>query len=544
MATSFEPPIRRMAVEAFRGFRDRQEFDLGATAVVVAGPNGTGKTSFFDALQWCLLGSIQRLEGLRARRNVEHIVNQYRLGDRAAVEMQLLIGGRSITLRRTGDHRSSTLEFEEDGGESVFGEDATLLLEEALALEGDLTLEMALTTSGLMQQDVMRAVLEARPQDRYRHISTVLGLAALEEFEAATRDLAAGAKGRADAARGDRDSLASSLSEAQTRLAAAEQRLQTLPQIEALRSETLALLSDAPQFVNLDSPTTLLDVSSARGLIATLGDLGDQLDALTAAWSDAEDSRRSLESEPSGDELEAARFAAEAAASAVVAKEGGQATIEARLASAQAASNDVARLAALAVPMLTDRCPVCGQSIDAADVERDLRSRAASSETMLALQSELDEARLAVQTAQSDAATAESRLRALNGLRQRWETFRANLRLAEAAFDRVVAPRSTISLRAPTASDLSADGARHSEFLRTLRRRVLEFLNTLEEGVDRGPVERAQSEVASFSEALEVRRADSRMSQIEPSASRLSPTRLWKHASRSLSSGSRLFNLL
>jgi chromosome segregation ATPase len=52
---SFEPPIRRMTVEAFRGFRDWQEFDLAASAVVVAGPNGTGKTSFFDALQWCLL---------------------------------------------------------------------------------------------------------------------------------------------------------------------------------------------------------------------------------------------------------------------------------------------------------------------------------------------------------------------------------------------------------------------------------------------------------------------------------------------------------
>ncbi len=49
-------------------------------------------------------------------------------------------------------------------------------LEQALVPGDGLTLEMALTTSGLMQQDVMRAVLQAKPADRYRHISTVLGL--------------------------------------------------------------------------------------------------------------------------------------------------------------------------------------------------------------------------------------------------------------------------------------------------------------------------------------------------------------------------------
>jgi DNA repair exonuclease SbcCD ATPase subunit len=257
LATSFEPPIRRMTVEAFRGFRDRQEFDLAASAVVIAGPNGTGKTSFFDALQWCLLGSIQRLEGLRARRNVEHIVNQYRLNDRAAVEIQLVVRGRAITVRRTGDYRSSTLEFTEEEGESVFGEDANALLAEALVPGGELTLGLALTTSGLMQQDVMRAVLEARPADRYRHISTVLGLGALEDFEGAAKELAGEARSRADAARDERDSMAASLSQAQARLAEAEQRIQTLPQVEALRAETLAVFQDAPPFVRIDSALDL-----------------------------------------------------------------------------------------------------------------------------------------------------------------------------------------------------------------------------------------------------------------------------------------------
>jgi DNA repair exonuclease SbcCD ATPase subunit len=185
--TSFEPAIQKVAIEAFRGFRDRQEFDLTASVVVLAGPNGTGKTSFFDALQWCLLGSIQRLEGLRARRNVEHIVNQYRLSQRAFVEIDMVIRGRALTIRRSGDHTGSTLEFIEPGSNAIFGSDAEVALEHLLMPEG-LTLEMALATSGLLQQEVMRAVLQAKPADRYRHISTVLGLGALEDFEEAVRE--------------------------------------------------------------------------------------------------------------------------------------------------------------------------------------------------------------------------------------------------------------------------------------------------------------------------------------------------------------------
>ena len=95
--TSFEPIIDRLRVEAFRGFRDAREFDLSAAAVVVTGPNGTGKTSFFDALQWGLLGSLERLESLRARRNVEHVVNQYRLGRKACVEIDLNLPSGPVT---------------------------------------------------------------------------------------------------------------------------------------------------------------------------------------------------------------------------------------------------------------------------------------------------------------------------------------------------------------------------------------------------------------------------------------------------------------
>lgn len=494
-----------MAVEAFRGFRDRQEFNLAASAVVIAGPNGTGKTSFFDALQWCLLGSIQRLEGLRARRNVEHIVNQYRLKDRAAVEVQLIVRGRTVTVRRTGDHRSSTLEFIEQDGQSVFGEDAEALLAEVLVPGSELTLEMALTTSGLMQQDVMRAVLEAKPSDRYRHISTVLGLGALEEFEGAAKELAAEAKTRADAARDERDSMAASLSAAQARLAEAEQRLQTLPQVEALRDETLAALQGSPQVVRIDRALDLTTADAARSVAALIGELIERLQSFMAAWADAEGARRVLEPEPTPDQLEAAVSARDAALAQVADAQERRATAEARLTAVQSASEEMARLAALAIPMLADQCPVCGQPIDAEHVEEELRARAAETGTMLTVQSDLRQARLEVQNLQAVATEAENRLRAIEGLRRGWEAYRQNQEAAEGSFSDVVSQASSVAVAATSAGELAGSADPALDFLRTARRRVLEFLNTLEQGLDRGGVERAESEVASFTDALQLR---------------------------------------
>jgi len=52
--------ISSISIEAFRAYRERQEFDLDADLVVLYGPNGLGKTSFFDAIDYVCTGSIGR----------------------------------------------------------------------------------------------------------------------------------------------------------------------------------------------------------------------------------------------------------------------------------------------------------------------------------------------------------------------------------------------------------------------------------------------------------------------------------------------------
>ena len=61
--------LQSVMIENFRAYRKPQRFDLGADVTVLYGPNGFGKTSFFDAIDFATTGEIGRLRlGTRTSR--------------------------------------------------------------------------------------------------------------------------------------------------------------------------------------------------------------------------------------------------------------------------------------------------------------------------------------------------------------------------------------------------------------------------------------------------------------------------------------------
>lgn len=60
--------IKEIDITAFRAYKDVQKFDFIhknsgniANLVAIYAPNGYGKTSFFDAVEWAVTGTIERL---------------------------------------------------------------------------------------------------------------------------------------------------------------------------------------------------------------------------------------------------------------------------------------------------------------------------------------------------------------------------------------------------------------------------------------------------------------------------------------------------
>lgn len=501
----FEPPIRRMRVEAFRGFRDAQEFDLNASAVIVTGPNGTGKTSFFDAMQWCLVGSIERLEDLRARRNVEHIVNQYRLSGRASVEMDLVVRGRTFTIRRTGDHRGSTLEFREDGSESHFGDEAENSLQRAMAPSGELTVAAALSTSGLMQQDVMRAVLEAKPADRYRHLSNVLGLGQLEQFEQEVRDVARDAKARADSSRQERESVENTLAATRARIEVEEQKLLARPQLDSLREELFKFARTAPPglVVNL-SPDDLVGTVPS-GLLSSLEAASDLIDAFERARTQVRSFGQVNNPVDLKAELEAASTLLSAASVSVSERLHALQEAESRNALAEKSSEEMARLAAAAIPLLTHVCPVCGQDIDAEHVRQELVALSGETDSVVRARKDVDEAKAAVKEAEETEASLSVTVKEFQVRQREWDQYKLAADEYDAAVVGLGSAGPFIDFGDPEGEAFGNGLSGAREYLRSVRRRLGEYVEAIDRATDRTAVERAESEVRRLTEALAVR---------------------------------------
>ena len=358
-------------IEGFRGFNRRQRINLDASALIVVGPNGTGKTSFFDAIQWLLLGSLERLERWRVRRNDEHIVNSYRGSEPAVVEAELEIQGRRIHLRRQGRYDVGLLEWEADGV-AARGDDAERKLSDALGARAGQDIRGLLMTSALLQQDVVREVLEDKPAERYRHLAALLGLDELGTFEAEAKKRADRLSSAGKKAREELRDAEARVEQLRARLTSQERDMRLPGDVQAARARVIERLTSEEATVRVSPlPTASADAALAQQQAETLG---RQLAELVRRAHDVE-ARRPRATPPDATEL-AAREQSVAAARAVVEQaEREVAVARERLAEATARSSQLVALAAQAIDLLSDTCPVCGQDIEQHDVRQHLERR-------------------------------------------------------------------------------------------------------------------------------------------------------------------------
>lgn len=102
------PPARLKAIEIidFRGIRRLRPEDMvfDGDVIFVYGPNGVGKTSIADAVEWAITGQIDRLSGWSPKedsRGFDPIVNVFSSESEARVELQLS-GGEAISRVKRG----------------------------------------------------------------------------------------------------------------------------------------------------------------------------------------------------------------------------------------------------------------------------------------------------------------------------------------------------------------------------------------------------------------------------------------------------------
>lgn len=482
--------LLRMEVEGFRGFAGPVGFNLDADVVLVSGPNGTGKTSFFDAVLWGLTGSVERI-GTNA-----DLVNRF--GDFGDARVELVLqgnDGRELTVVRRlsggeqpaadaaeragrvgsatarGSSGKETLTVAHGDSPKMSGADAQSLLSSKLrrgadGLDGSSgSLSRSLTRSVYLEQDRVNAFVQTDdPKERFEVISELMGAALLGELNrqldssrrAWTRKTT-GYKRELDAMRQQRGSL-------QDRLDGISSDIDTNELLRHCRGWQQKA-AEASSRQQSGGPRTGSDLAVWASAIDTAARrIASEERLLEADLSRCAQLRKDLNRLPDAaddpDELAEAvqgleLRAAEASQALERAEAAASAARRRQLAQAEA-SESLRNMAQSALRHLGELCPVCEQEYDRQRTEKRLRSLAGQADRS-PVPSEGD----------SPAAAESERLLqaadALQGLEARLASEKARLRRAVSDSRRareVEAEIKALAQRSTVTSHLAAPGSR------------------------------------------------------------------------------------
>lgn len=101
--------LKSISIQNFRAYRTKKVFELGSAVTILYGPNGFGKTSFFDALDFAVTGGVGRLakapSGLA--RVAKHLDSQ---GDPTEVSLTFEREGKThVITRNLADHNNASV---------------------------------------------------------------------------------------------------------------------------------------------------------------------------------------------------------------------------------------------------------------------------------------------------------------------------------------------------------------------------------------------------------------------------------------------------
>ena len=169
--------LHSIKIQGFRGFNEPVLFDMDADVVLIYGNNGTGKTSVFDALRWCLYGDVVRLRDAEEPKSEATYRNVFCKGN-TVVEVALSEEQRFVVIsRRMVDGRSEISYSDEQ--HSATGDEAQMAVD---AITPSYIFD---STISLEQGDISRFVNALTPAQRYDSLSRILGLTKISEFREA-----------------------------------------------------------------------------------------------------------------------------------------------------------------------------------------------------------------------------------------------------------------------------------------------------------------------------------------------------------------------
>lgn len=171
--------IDKVKIKNFRNYYGEHEFILDKTVTIIYGSNGFGKSSFFDAIEWCLTGEISRYDRSFERKSViNHNCNF--MNDECRVE--IVFGGN--TLSRSfkvvnNEYKRENLKVLTHKGTTLQGKEKVDNYLKNSYSEGtipDLFGSLIKQAHILSQDQVTDFISKDDPKDRFNALADIMGL--------------------------------------------------------------------------------------------------------------------------------------------------------------------------------------------------------------------------------------------------------------------------------------------------------------------------------------------------------------------------------
>lgn len=195
--------IRKIILNNFRIFRGKHEFDfLNKKVIVLEGPNGHGKSTIFDAINWVISGKISRYVGSSEYQQFNFLINNdaYKQGvDEASVEIYFnLNNSEEVCIKRSIQNNGSqklVIDGQGIGIREGQKEIVRLLVNENITNDANLLESIDLltfieSTLILSQENLEEFVRGNKPTERYLKLEQILGLTRYgQDFKEYLQDL-------------------------------------------------------------------------------------------------------------------------------------------------------------------------------------------------------------------------------------------------------------------------------------------------------------------------------------------------------------------
>ena len=171
--------IKKIHVKNFRGIGKKIELDTDADIIVIYGPNGTGKTSIIDAIEWTITGEVERLWEINYDKPVntnESLVNLFSKERLAKVQVEFDRDGESILERRYIDLSKSRRSYAEINNKKA--NDKTMI-REIVGMQMPQVdvrrLRRVFLRSHFLGQNTILKFITQNPESRYDAFSRMVG---------------------------------------------------------------------------------------------------------------------------------------------------------------------------------------------------------------------------------------------------------------------------------------------------------------------------------------------------------------------------------